>query len=343
MLKHLLSFLTLIVINIALGQTTTKTVIAQKGDGIFSLLRAHDIPYKYVDSFIKINKEKLVSGTQLIIGKTYLLPLIVTDTIPEPEKIKIDSSLVEPNIRIEPLFGKDNDTIIVENSTLKNAVYYLIAGHGGPDPGAVTTYNYQMITEDEYAYDVTLRLAKRLLANGATVYIIIKDNNDGIRNERILEVDYDEVCYPNKTIPRNQKLRLQQRTKAVNQLYAKHKGAYQRLIVTHVDSRSVGKNIDVFFYHHKNSTNGKRLANHIHQTFTEKYAEHQPNRIYSGTVTSRSGLYLVKNTYPPMVYIELGNIRNSKDQKRILNSDNREALANWIHLGLLSDFESKIE
>lgn len=341
MLKHLLSFLTLIVINIALGQTTTKTVIAQKGDGIFSLLRAHDIPYKYVDSFIKINKEKLVSGTQLIIGKTYLLPLIETDTIPEPEKIKIDSSLVYPELRIEPLFGKDNDTIIVENNTLKNAVYYLIAGHGGPDPGAVTTYNSQIITEDEYAYDVTLRLAKRLLANGATVYIIVKDNNDGIRNERILEVDYDEVCYPNNTIPRNQKLRLQQRTKAVNQLYAKHKGAYQRLIVTHVDSRSVGKNIDVFFYHHKNSTSGKRLANHIHQTFTEKYAEHQPNRIYSGTVTSRSGLYLVKNTYPPMVYIELGNIRNSKDQKRILDYDNREALANWIHLGLLADFENR--
>ena len=65
MLKHLLSFLTLIVINIALGQTTTKTVIAQKGYGIFSLLRAHDIPYKYVDSFIKINKEKLVSGRWL--------------------------------------------------------------------------------------------------------------------------------------------------------------------------------------------------------------------------------------------------------------------------------------
>lgn len=89
-----------------------------------------------------------------------------------------------------------------------------------------------------------------------------------------------------------------------------------------MNSRRVGKNIDIFFYHHKNSANGKRLANHIHQTFTKKYAEHQPNRIYSGTVTSTSGLYLVRNTYPPMVYIELGNIRNSKDPKRILNYDN---------------------
>jgi len=136
-------------------------------------------------------------------------------------------------------------------------------------------------------------------------------------------------------------LRLQQRTNAVNNLYLKHKGAYQRLIVTHVDSRSIGKNIDVFFYHHKNSENGKRLAEQIHTTFKQKYAKHQPNRIYSGTVTSRSGLYLVKNTLPPMVYIELGNIRNSKDQKRILNYENREALANWIHNGLLKDYQNR--
>ena len=76
--------------------------------------------------------------------------------------------------------------------------------------------------------------------------------------------------------------------------------------------RSKGKNIDVFFYHHKNSKNGKRLAENIHESFKQKYAKHQPNRHYSGTVSSRSSLYLVKNTLTPMVYIELGNIKNKK-------------------------------
>ncbi|MFP4847184.1 N-acetylmuramoyl-L-alanine amidase family protein [Winogradskyella sp. PE311] len=341
MLKHLLYFFTLCTITVALGQTTNQSVVAQKGDGIFSLLRAHDIPYRYIDSFIQLNKEKITSGNQLIIGKSYVLPIIKSDSVTASINRKIDSTSIKPEIKTELLFGEDYKNFTVKNDTLKNAVYYLIAGHGGPDPGAVTTYNSKLITEDEYAYDVTLRLARKLMAKGATVYIIIKDKNDGIRDQRILEVDYDEVCYPKKEIPRSQKLRLQQRTKAVNKLYLKHKGAYQRLIVTHVDSRSVGKNIDVFFYHHKNSKNGKRLADHVHTTFKEKYAKHQPNRIYSGTVTSRSGLYLVKNTLPPMVYIELGNIRNSKDQKRILNYDNREALANWIHLGLLADYSGR--
>jgi len=151
-------------------------------------------------------------------------------------------------------------------------------------------------------------------------------------------VDYDEACYVNKKIPKNQTLRLRQRTRTVNTLYMKHIGAYQRLIVTHVDSRSENKNIDVFFYHHKKSKNGKRLATNILESFKQKYAKHQPNRTYAGSISTR-GLYLIKNTLPPMVYIELGNIKNEKDQKRILDYENREALAKWIHNGLLVDFE----
>jgi N-acetylmuramoyl-L-alanine amidase len=342
MLKYFLVFFIFLSLNVVLGQSTNNTVIAASGDGVYSLLRDNDIALSYFEEFIKLNKTKLTSGNKLIIGKSYTLPIVKKDSVSDLKTIELDSipsSSIKPKVMIEPLFGTDYSNIVIENDSLKNAVFYLISGHGGPDPGAVTTYNSKLITEDEYAYDVTLRLARKLISKGATVYIIIKDKNDGIRDERILKVDYDEVSYPENKIPKSQKLRLRQRTKAVNELYLKHKGAYQRLIVTHVDSRSIGKNIDVFFYHHKNSKNGKRLAEHIHTSFKQKYAKHQPNRIYSGTVSSRD-LYLIKNTLPPMVYIELGNIRNKKDQKRILNYENREALANWIHNGLLLDFQS---
>lgn len=344
MLKPSIVFFLLLSVNICIGQTIPKTVTAKSGDGIYSLLRENNIDFSYFNEFIKLNKDLLVSGNKLIVGNSYTLPKVVNDSISELKTIHIDTTAVKSikttNI---PLFGKDYSEVSIKDDKLKNAVYYLISGHGGPDPGAITTYNSKLISEDEYAYDVTLRLARKLMAYGAKVYIIVKDANDGIRDERILEVDYDEVCYPDNKIPRNQKLRLQQRTNTVNNLYLKHKGAntYQRLIVTHVDSRSIGKNIDVFFYHHKNSEKGKRLAEHIQTTFKQKYAKHQPNRIYSGTVNSRSGLYLIKNTLPPMVYIELGNIKNKKDQKRILNYENREALANWIFNGLLVDYQNR--
>jgi len=341
MLKYYVAFLILLSINTAIGQSANKIVIAKSGDGVYSLLRINDIDLSYYDEFIKLNRTNLISGNKLIIGRAYTLPTAKKDSVSDFKTIKIENTSIKPMVKTEiPLFGKEYSAITIKDDSLKNTVYYLISGHGGPDPGAITTYNSKLIAEDEYAYDVTLRLARKLISNGAKVYIIVKDKNDGIRDERILEVDYDEVCYPDNEIPRSQKLRLQQRTQAVNKLYLKHKISYQRLIVTHVDSRNINKNIDVFFYHHKNSKNGKRLEEHILTSFKKKYAEHQPNRIYSGSVSSRSGLYLIKNTLPPMVYIELGNIKNKKDQKRILNYENREALANWIHNGLLMDYQS---
>jgi N-acetylmuramoyl-L-alanine amidase len=240
-----------------------------------------------------------------------------------------------------PIFGKSYAEVPTESNRLKNAVIYLVSGHGGPDPGAVTQYGETQISEDEYAYDVTLRLARKLIAQGALVYVIVRDPNDGIRDERLLKMDRDEVVYPDLPIPLGQLARLKQRTDAVNELYRKHGGAYQRLIVTHVDSRSKGQNIDVFFYHHEKSRTGKKLAENIHETFRKKYARFQPNRLYSGTFEDRTTLYMVKNTLPPTAFIEIGNLRNTQDQKRILDPDNRQALANWICEGVLLDYESR--
>ena len=152
-------------------------------------------------------------------GSTYILPNIIKDTIinietpaitdkTEPEIIKKPSNSLLPVKQINnPIFGKDYEEVPLENNSLNGAIYYLISGHGGPDPGATETYNGKLISEDEYAYDVTLRLARRLMSNGAKVYIIIKDENDGTRDQKILEIDYDEVNFPDKPIPKSQKLR----------------------------------------------------------------------------------------------------------------------------------------
>jgi N-acetylmuramoyl-L-alanine amidase len=240
-------------------------------------------------------------------------------------------------IRNYSIFGKDYSRVEIIDNKLAGHVYYLMSGHGGPDPGASGKYGRYTLTEDEYAYDVTLRLARNLIQHGALVYMITRDKNDGIRDESILSNDSDERCYPDEVIPVNQMARLRQRTVAVNNLYKKYKGRQQRLIVIHLDSRSTGENIDVFFYHHKNSRTGKNLANSIHSTFRSKYRKFQPNRTYTGTVTSRSSLYVIRNTHPPAVFIELGNIRNTKDQRRFVLHDNRQALANWITDGIISD------
>jgi len=246
-----------------------------------------------------------------------------------------------PVVRTYQIFGDKYSKVKIKDNSLEGTVYYLMSGHGGPDPGALGRYGRYTLAEDEYAYDVTLRLARRLIEHGALVYMITRDNNDGIRDQNILPRDKDERCYPSDPIPANHMARLKQRTNAVNRLNRKYRGRYQRLVVLHLDSSSSSENIDVYFYHHHKSSSGKRMATNIHNTIKSKYRKHQPNRPYKGTVTTRSGLYVIRNTHPPTVFIELGNIRNSRDQRRFVMADNRQALANWISDGLVRDFETK--
>jgi len=317
----------------AVSQENYKLVEAEEGDGIYNLLRRHGLqPAQYLHEFIALNKSALGTNNALFSGRMYKLP-VQADSDPG---LSISANAV---VHSYPIFGEKYEKVAVSSDELSGAVYYLVAGHGGPDPGAMGRYGNYTLCEDEYAYDVTLRLARNLIEKGASVYLITRDPNDGIRDEQFLPPDKDEICYPNLSIPLNQVARLRQRKDAVNNLYLKNKNKFQRVIVVHVDSRSRGENIDVFFYHDRRSNTGLKAAKILQQIFDKKYRENQPGRGYHGTVSCR-GLYMVRNTYPVAVYIELGNINHARDQRRFIVTSNRQALANWMTLGLVEDFQT---
>lgn len=232
-------------------------------------------------------------------------------------------------------FGKKYRSVEIIDNSLKGKVYYIVSGHGGPDPGAVCECQHTMC-EDEYAYDVCLRLTRELISHGATAHMIIQDKNDGIRDDKFLDCDKDEFCMGAK-IPAKQKKRLHQRASAINNLYHKYKKQGfkdQVAIMVHVDSNTKEKRQDVFFYHHKSSKNSKKLATSMQNTFKEKYNYYQKNRGYKGFVRPR-GLYMLNNTLPTAAYVELANIRNPNDQERLILNSNREALAKWLYEGIV--------
>lgn len=343
-LKTYLTLLLLLLSTLTtLGQDAYLKVVAKKGDGIYTLLRRHGLDFSsHVNTFLELNQENLGKDNSLFAGRTYLLPSLSSGSTGSASTTAVSTSkAATPRGMDVALFGDKYSRVEIKDQQLKGAVYYLTSGHGGPDPGAVGKYGPYDLAEDEYAYDVTIRLARRLMEHGATVYMIVQDPNDGIRDESVLAMDYDEINYPNEPISSSQRERLRQRTKAINNLYAQHTGAYQRMLAIHVDSRSKSQNIDVFFYHHENSAPGKKMAETIHQTFTSKYKRNQPNRDYSGNVSQRSSLYVIKYTHPPTVFIELGNIRNDLDQRRFVIANNRQALANWISDGIIADYKSR--
>jgi len=237
-----------------------------------------------------------------------------------------------------PIFGKEHEKTPIYTKKLEGQVYYLISGHGGPDPGAIGKKDGHILCEDEYAYDVTLRFARDLLQHSAIVYLITRDD-DGIRDTEFLESDKDETVWYNQSIPLNQARRLKQRSRKINELYEKHRkegATLQRVVEIHIDSRYVDQKVDIFFYYYPGSNTGKKLANTMYSTIKSEYEEHQKNRGYRGVVRSRD-LHTLRETKPPVVYIELGNITNNFDQKRLLIVNNRQAIANWLTQGVLKE------
>lgn len=237
------------------------------------------------------------------------------------------------------IFGPKNKQVYLKGNELKGCVFYLVSGHGGPDPGAVGRYWSKDLCEDEYAYDVTLRLAKNLLEHGATAYLVIRDPNDGIRSGEILLCDKDEVVWGEKKIPVNQKQRLGQRASLVNELYLDNKKngvSYQRMLVIHVESQPKGEKVDMFFYHRMADAVSKQFASVLRETVKTKYDTYRKGRGYEGSVSVRD-LWMLRETLPPTAFIELGNIRNANDQARIVIEGNRQLVANWLFDGIIQD------
>jgi N-acetylmuramoyl-L-alanine amidase len=238
-----------------------------------------------------------------------------------------------------PIFGRRYAHTPVVSKRLKGRVFYVVSGHGGPDVGAQGHRGGSKLCEDEYAYDVSLRLVRLLVGHGATVYMIVRDPDDGIRDTEILPCDKDEQVYGKLTIPRPQKERLRQRTDLINELTDRNLKAGitdQTIIEIHVDSRSRHTKTDVFFYFRPQSEPSRALARHIHRTFLQKYLKVRSSRNYSGTVTPRDLFTLRETATPKAVYIELGNIRNDWDQRRLVMPSNRQAVANWLCEALLT-------
>ena len=264
----------------------------------------------------------------------------------EPERLpaeeeKISESIIEESKKLSgyrkfPIFGKKDAYVPLIDNKLRGKVFYIVSGHGGPDSGAVGKKGSYQLCEDEYAYDVSLRVVRCLLEHGALAYMIIRDPNDGLRSGEYLPCDNDEYCWGNYKIPTNQKRRLFQRSDAINELYERHKqqGIQEQTLVTiHIDSNNKSQQTDVFFYYFPGSKEGRALAKKMHETLDSKYSKYRKSGQYHGTVTARD-LHMLREPKPTSVFIELGNIRNSYDQQRLILENNRQALANWLFEGL---------
>ncbi|MBR8726054.1 N-acetylmuramoyl-L-alanine amidase family protein [Bacteroides pyogenes] len=334
------------------GAKAQEKATPKAGEGISTFLLRHNrSPKKYYNDFVELNRKQLGKEEVLKMGMTYVIPPVkrtktvsgkpLADKLPAGGKKKIvpDKPSRKGTSIHQPLFGKQLADVPVTSERLAGSCFYIVSGHGGPDPGAIGYVGKHELHEDEYAYDIALRLARNLMQEGAEVHIIIRDAKDGIRDDAYLSNSKRETCM-GAPIPLNQVQRLKQRCERINTLYREDRKnyAYCRAIFIHVDSRSKGKQTDVFFYHSMKKAESKRLAYNMKDLFESKYGKHQPNRGFSGTVSERN-LYVLAYTHPASVFVELGNIQNTFDQRRLVINSNRQALANWLMEGFIKDYK----
>ncbi|MDR0768556.1 MAG: N-acetylmuramoyl-L-alanine amidase [Dysgonamonadaceae bacterium] len=329
-----------------------------KREGIYAFLRRHNRNESmYYQKFIELNKRKLGKNGALLSDVFYVVPPVAEN----PDKQKVsdtpkalytsDTDIPESSGKqdtdkklkntYQPLFGKQYAHYTVLDNALKGACFFLSSGHGGPDCGAIAKVDGRELHEDEYAYDITLRLARNLLQHGATVHIIIQDPNDGIRDGKYLNNSRKETCM-GSSIPLNQGARLQQRINKINRLSRQAKEKYQRAVFLHLDSRSKKRQLDVFFYYQdklKHKKQSLQLSETMRSTFADRYAKVQPGRGFSGTVSARN-LAVLRNAEPISIFMELANMQNEFDQRRYILDDNRQALANWMTLGFIRDYQN---
>ncbi len=302
-----------------------QTASAERGDGIWALLRRSGITptRSSAQAFRDLNLDLLTKGDRLFRGTTYQLPGSST------------SGPVRAGERY-PILGAEYEYVERKSSRMKGHIYYIVSGHGGPDPGTNTSLDGRDFTEDEIAYDTALRLTRRLLEEGALVYVIVRDPNDGIRDSEYLPADQDEVYLGGGRIARQPKPRLQARADIINDLYDQHRrtAKSQQVIALHVDAYGSGSQpqIDVHFAYA--TPRGRALGRTLQAEIRDRYEHHQPGRGYSGRVARRD-LMILTATKPVAILIELGNIRHRGDQIRLAKPGNRQALAEWITRGLL--------
>jgi hypothetical protein len=132
-------------------------VIAEQGDGIFSLLRKQGLdPAKHYGAFLELNSDKIKKGSALKLGEEYKVPYA-------DDSFKRTGLVIEAvKDAEEPIFDKELAQMSLKSNKLSDAVYYLLADNS-------------IQGDKTFVDEVTKRLAADLMVHGAKVYILEED------------------------------------------------------------------------------------------------------------------------------------------------------------------------
>jgi hypothetical protein len=277
-------------------------VVAEQGDGIFSLLRKQGLdPAKHYGEFLELNSDKIKEGTALKLGEKYKIPYA-------DDSFKKKGVLVEAVKDAEaPIFDKELGQMSLKSDRLKDAVYYLIAENSSE-------------TDRSFVKDVSQRIAAELMMNGAQVYVV----GDEIMEDLGAESESTENAMGDYI-------------KVINKRYIQNTGKYQRVLFIRAENVSGSGNMDVAVYHYNKSAQGQRFAENIQHVFKENSISNTTIDEASLIFEDMNSLYLARNILPAISLLTIESTNNTSKSKISLKPNKKE-FANLISNGIINDY-----
>jgi N-acetylmuramoyl-L-alanine amidase len=189
-------------------------------------------------------------------------------------------------------------------------VVMLDPGHGGYDPGTITS---QGVYEKEINLQIAQKVKEMLGPSGIEVFLTREEDidhvPDGVSGKKT-----------KKQVDLNRRIQLAMEAQA------------DVFVSLHVNSTASGQQSGAETFYHYQSESGKRLAEFIQQ---ELIKIPSMNR----RIAKPGDFYIIKNTSMPAVIVEVGYLSSSKERKKLQQSWYQEQLSRAIAKGIANDFE----
>ena len=226
------------------------------------------------------------------------------------------------------------DAVSQRRGSLYGWVVVLDPGHGGMDPGSSAFHGGQRVVEDEYVFDVVLRVRRIAKAKGAIVAVTLKDSV-GERNwdaSKVFPDSRTERFVLDNTVARALTNGLRKRLRYGNGISRKYPRHRQAWISVHFDV--LGRNDEIDGVRIIAANTDLRLAKTLEHSFgTVKRLRDDDPVVASGDRDhGMRRLFILgsRNRIKEKVLIELGNFNNRVDLWRIRDWKVREAYARAI-------------
>jgi LysM repeat protein/N-acetylmuramoyl-L-alanine amidase len=192
--------------------------------------------------------------------------------IRQPGKTYIEESKISPNVsyqharKLFDAFEKQVEEMGRLDDALKDWHFVLDPGHGGIDPGAIIPAKDEnekpyYVVEDEYVYDLALRVYTLLKVHGADVTLTVLASNHLLRsntpvsstfvndrNEVFNDADWNRHNRPS-TWPKGGQFYLEKRVEIAKRAVEDTPADHQVFLSFHADNEKSFGNVTTLFYH----------------------------------------------------------------------------------------------